>query len=170
MIAMNPLVQMVVFFIFAVPAFLGSVLAAWFPWAQWVGRVGTGLTMLLGGAAVNASFLIGGATYADFADDAKFAWVTYAWRAVVPGNYALWIGLLIAFEAVTGLLILSGGWPTRAGLVAAMAFHLGLGTFFSWFLTYYAAVMLVGMALLLRAEWRGQIATGPAPRRRHRLA
>jgi hypothetical protein len=167
---MNPLVQMVVFFIFAVPAFLGSVLAAWFPWAQWVGRVGTGLTMLLGGAAVNASFLIGGATYADFADDAKFAWVTGAWRAVVPGNYALWIGLLIAFEAVTGILILSGGWPTRIGLVAAMAFHVGLGVFFSWFLTYYAAVMLVGMALLLRAELRGQVATGTAPPRRHRLA
>lgn len=169
---MNPLVQMIVFYVFAVPAFLGSVLAAWFPWARWVGRVGTGLTMLLGGAAVNASFLIGGVTYADFADDAKFAWVTDAWRAVVPGDYTLWIGLLITFEAVTGILILSGGWPTRAGLVAAIAFHVGLGVFFSWFLTYYAAVMLVGMGLLLRAEWRPRSAPARrrAPRRQHRLA
>nr|WP_307006833.1 hypothetical protein [Sinomonas atrocyanea] len=168
---MNPLVQMVVFFVFAVPAFLGSVLAARFPWARRVGRVGTGLTMLLGGAAVNASFLIGGATYADFADDAKFAWVTDAWRAVVPGDYALWIGLLIAFEAVAGILILSGGRPARAGLVAAIAFHVGLGVFFSWFLTYYAAVMLVGMGLLLRAEWRPRAAAPlRAPPRQHRLA
>jgi hypothetical protein len=167
---MNPIVQMVVFFVFAVPAFVGSLLAAWFEWARWVGRVGTGLTMLLGGAAVNASFLISGATYADFADEAKFAWVAHAWRAVVPGNYALWIGLLIAFEAVTGILILSGGWPTRVGLVCAIAFHVGLGVFFTWFLTYYAAIMIVGMALLLRAEWRRTTAPGWAPRPAHRLA
>lgn len=168
---MNPLVQMIVFYIFAVPAFVGSLLAAWFSWARWLGRVGTGLMMLLGGAAVNASFLISGATYADFADDAKFAWVTDAWRAVVPANFTFWIGLLITFEAVVGILILSGGWPTRVGLLCAIAFHVGLGLFFSWFLTYYAAIMIVGMALLLRAEWRPQ---GVAPARRlgrqHRLA
>ncbi|BCT75216.1 hypothetical protein SCMU_10580 [Sinomonas cyclohexanicum] len=166
---MNPIVQMVVFFIFAVPAFVGSVLAAWFMWARYVGRIGTGLTMLVGGAAVNASFLISGATYADFADDAKFAWVTNAWRAVVGPNPALYIGLLIAFEAVVGILILSGGWPTRVGLIAAIAFHVGLGLFFTTFLTYYAAIMIVGMGLLLWAELRPEHAAS-ARRLTHRIA
>jgi hypothetical protein len=50
-----------------------------------IGRISTGLLMLLGGAAVNAISLAVGVDYADFADDAKFGWVTDAWRAVVPG-------------------------------------------------------------------------------------
>ena len=166
---MNPIVQMIVFFCFAVPAVVGSVLAAWYPWARYLGRIGTGLMMLVGGAGVNASFLIAGATYVDFADEAKFGWVTRAWRAVVPANPVFYIALLIVFEAVVGILILSGGWPTRIGLLAAIAFHIGLGVFFTWFLTYYAAVMIVSMVLLLRAEWGRE----PAPVlriRRHRLA
>lgn len=166
---MNPIVQMVVFFIFAVPAFVGSVLAAWFVWARYMGRIGTGLMMLVGGAGVNASFLISGVTYADFADDAKFAWVTNAWRAVVTPNPTLYIGLLIAFEAAVGILILSGGWPTRIGLIAAIAFHVGLGLFFTAFLTYYAAVMIVGMGLLLWAEFQPEHAAS-ARRVAHRMA
>lgn len=167
---MNPLVQMIVFFVFAVPAFVGSVLAAWFTWARYMGRIGTGLMMLVGGAAVNASFLISGATYADFGDDAKFAWVTQAWRAVVGPNPTFYIALLITFEAAIGILILSGGWPTRIGLLGAIAFHIGLGLFFSAFLTYYAAVMTVGMLLLLRAEFRPEHASSARRQLAHRLA
>ena len=165
---MNTLVQvsMIVFYVLAVPAFIGDVLAGMSRRARYIGRIGTGLMMLLGGAGVNASFLASGYDYGDFANDAKFGWVTQAWQAVIPANYMLLIGLLIMFEAVVGLMILWGGRLTRVGLVCAIAFHVALGVFFSWFLTGYAAVMLVAFALLLRAELLPP--SQPAARRRLR--
>lgn len=149
---MNTLVYMIVFYVLAVPAFFGDVFSGVSRRARIIGRVGTGLMMIFGGAAVNASSLASGYDYGDFADDAKFGWVTQAWRAVVPGNHILLIGLLVAFEAVVGVLILLGGRPTQVGLALTIAFHVALGVFFSWFLTGYAAVMLVALVLLQRTE------------------
>jgi hypothetical protein len=68
-------------------------------------------------------------------------------------------------EAVVGILIFRGGRPAQAGLVCAIAFHVALARFFSWFLTGYAAVMLVALALLLRTEFRPP----SQPKARHRL-
>lgn len=168
---MNRVVEnsMIVFFILAVPAVIGGLFAGVNLWARLVGRIGMGLVMLLGGAAVNASFLASGADYATFANDAKFAWVTHLWREVVPAKPLLWIGLLVVFQALMGIMILSGGWPTRIGLIGAILFHGVLGVFFSWFLTAYAAVVLVAIVPLLRAEWRAEAHAAPPPIR-HRPA
>ena len=114
--------------------------------------------MLLGGAVVNAISLAVGVDYADFADDAKFGWVTEAWRAVVPPHDVLLIGLLVAFEATVGVMILSGGRLARVGLVGAIAFHVCLALFFSWFFTVYGLAMLLPLVMLLRAERRAAIA------------
>lgn len=173
---MSTLIYMIVFYVLAVPAFFGDVFSGVSRRARTTGRVGTGLMMILGGAGVNASSLASGYDYGDFADDAKFGWVTQAWRAVVPENHMLLIGLLITFEAVVGILILLGGRPAQVGLVLTIAFHVALGLFFSWFLTGYAAVMLVALVLLLRTELHpsvpvaGPAAAGPAQGvwRRHR--
>ena len=70
------LVFEIVFFALAVPAFIGGVLAGVSDRARQIGRISTGLLMLLGGAAVNIVSLAVGVHYADFADDAKFGWVT----------------------------------------------------------------------------------------------
>lgn len=148
------LVAIIVFYLVAIPAIVGDVLSWKYHWARTMGRIATGLTMLIGGAAVNASFLISGSDYSDFADDSKFGWVAPLWRAVVPPNHTLLIGLLVTFEAIVGILIFSGGWPTRIGLLLAIAFHVAMGTFLNWFYTGYAAVMLVALILLLRTEWR----------------
>ena len=59
----------------------------------------------------------------------------------------------MAFEAVVGVLILSGGRRTQLGLVGAIGFHLALWLF-GWFVTIYALVMLPALVLLLRAERR----------------
>ena len=72
--------------------------------------------MLLGGAVFNAVNLALGGDYAGFADQAHFGWVTTALRAVVAPNQLLFIGLLVAFEAVVGVLILSRGRGTQLAI------------------------------------------------------
>ena len=116
-------------------AIVASVLAIWRPRARYIGRVAVGVLMLLGGAVFNAVNLALG-DYASFADQAHFGWVTDAWRAVVAPNQYLFIGLLVAFEAVVGVLILSGGRRTQLGLIGAIGFHLALWLF-GWFVTIY---------------------------------
>jgi hypothetical protein len=144
-------------------AVVASVLAIWRPRARYIGRVAVGLLMLLGGAAFNAVNLALG-DYAGFADQAHFGWVTSAWRAVVAPNQYLFIGLLVVFEAVVGVLILSGGRRTQLGLIGAIGFHLALWLF-GWFVTVYCLIMLPTLLLLLRAERRAATvsATTAAP-------
>ena len=146
------LVFEIVFFALAIPAFIADMLAGVSDRARRIGRISTGLLMLLGGAAVNAISLAVGVDYTDFADDAKFSWVTDAWRAVVPAHDVLLIGLLVAFEATVGVMILFGGWLAQVGLVGAIAFHVCLALFFSWFFTVYGLAMLLPLVMLLRAE------------------
>jgi hypothetical protein len=133
-------------------AIVASVLAIWRPRARYIGRVAVGVLMLLGGAVFNAVNLALG-DYAGFADQAHFGWVTDAWRAIVAPNQYLFIGLLVAFEALVGLLILSGGRTTQLGLTGAIGFHLALWLF-GWFVTIYSLIMLPALVLLLRAERR----------------
>jgi hypothetical protein len=103
-------------------AIVASVLAIWSRRARYVGRVAVGVLMLVGGATFNAANLALGQTYADFADQAHFGWVTGAWRAVVAPNHYLFIGLLVAFEAIVGVLILSGdGGPRSASLARSVS-------------------------------------------------
>jgi hypothetical protein len=134
-------------------AIVASLLAIWRPRARYIGRVAVGVLMLLGGAVFNAVNLALG-DYAGFADQAHFGWVTAAWRAVVAPNQYLFIGLLVVFEAVIGVLVLSGGRRTQVGLIGAIGFHLTLWLF-GWFVTIYSLIMLPTLLLLLRAEQRG---------------
>jgi hypothetical protein len=138
-------------------AIVASVLAIWSRRARYIGRWAVGVLMLLGGAIFNAANLALGTDYAGFADQAHFGWVTAAWRAVVAPNQVLFIGLLVVFEAVVGVLILSGGRRTQIGFVAAIGFHLAL-CLFGWTVTFYSLLMLPALVLLLRAERRAAAA------------
>ncbi|MGZ4571582.1 MAG: hypothetical protein ACXVYC_10985 [Blastococcus sp.] len=161
--------DVIVWLVCGVTAIVASVLAARSRRAMIVGRVAVGALMLVGGAVVNAAYLwFGLRDYTAFADPAHFRWVTDAWRAVVAPNQALFINLLIAFEAVVGILILSGGRRTQLGLVGAIGFHAALWLF-GWIETVYVLVMLPPLVLLLLAERRAAKASAPGGRPRKRV-
>jgi hypothetical protein len=119
--------------------------------AMLIVRAMVGMVMLVGAALLNTAYLLAGNDYSVFMDASWFPWVTETWRAVVPPNHVLLIGLLILFEAAVGVLILCGGRMTQLGLVCAIAFHVALCVM-GWSVTLYALAMLVGLVLLLRAE------------------
>ena len=141
---------------------VASVLAIWSRRALYIGRVAVGVLMLLGGAAFNALNLALGGDYPGFADQAHFGWVTTAWRAVVAPSQLLFIGLLVAFEAVFRVLILSGGRRTQLGLIGAIGFHAALWLF-GWGVTIYSILMVAALVLLLRAERRAARASAAPP-------
>jgi hypothetical protein len=135
-----------------------TVVAAWRAGksrrAMYVGRVALGVLFIAFGAVVNAIYLaIGTDYYAGFADAAQIPFVRDTWRSLVAPNQALFITLLIIFEAAVGVLILSGGRRTQLGLVALIGFHVGQLAF-GWTLWLWAIPMLVALVLLLRAERR----------------
>jgi hypothetical protein len=135
-------------------AIVASVLANWSQRARYVARVAVGVLMLFGGALFNAAnLLVSSEDYVGFADEEHFDWVTAAWRAVVAPNIFLFISLLVVFEAVVGVSILSGGRKTQVGLLGAIGFHLALWLF-SWGVTIYVLVTLPALVLLFRAERR----------------
>jgi hypothetical protein len=128
-----------------------------------VGRIATGVLFTLGGALVHITNLIAGGDYSDFADPAHFAWVTDAWRAVVPQNDVWLIGLLAVFEATVGVLALSGGRRTQLGYAGVLAFYSALWLF-GWFETVWVLAMIPALVVLLRAERRQQRVTPTPPK------
>lgn len=146
-----------------VATIVASVLAGRSRRWLYVGRAAVGVLFLIGGALLHAINLANGADYAGFADPAHFAWVRDAWRAVMPPNPILFIGLLAVFEATVGVLAVSGGRRTQLSYAAVIAFYLALWLF-GWFETVWIIAMLPPMALLLRAERRSQRAVTPPTR------
>lgn len=149
----NDIFTIILWLVCGAATLVAAVLAGRSTGARYAGRAAVGVLFLLGGALVHVVNLATGANYAGFADPAHFAWVTDAWNAVVVPNQVLFIGLLAAFEAVAGVLALSGGRRTRVGYLAVIAFYVALWLF-GWIETVWVLVMLPAMLLLLRAEWR----------------
>jgi len=135
-------------------------------WRQ-VGRDATAVLFVIGGALMHVVTLATGGDYAGFADPAHFQWTTDAWRAVVAPNQVYFIGLLILFEATVGLLTISGGRRTQAGLIGVIAFYLLLWLF-GPIETIFVLVMLAPMGLLLRAERRAETRATGVPALGHR--
>jgi hypothetical protein len=137
------------------------------PGALKVGRIALGLLMLVGGAMVNGYYLVREVDYGDFADNSMLTFVTDTWQSVVAPHQGMFIGLLIAFEAVVGILCLIGGRSAVVGMVAILGFHVGL-MFFGWAFWVWSIPMLVGVGLLLRAQLRALRApvSTPTPRRK----
>ena len=87
------------------------------------------------------------ASYTDIAHN--LAWPGFDWlmlHLVVPAAVPFTV-LLIAFEVGVAALVLSKGQRVRLGLLAAVAFQVGLAPLMSWY--ELGNVPLVALALLL---------------------
>ncbi len=120
--------------------------------AMHLARAALGLLFIVFGAVVNSIYLaVGNDYYADFADASPFPFVRDTWHSLVLPNQGVFITLLVVFEAAAGVLVLSGGRWTQAGLLGLIGFHIGQFAF-GGVLWPWATVMLVALVLLLRAE------------------
>ncbi len=160
--------EMIAWPILGLTTLVAGVMAHRHPRAVLVGRWALGILYLVAGALVNLVYLTTGTDYADFADASFIPVVRDTWQSVVGPNQELWIGLLIAFEAIVGLLVVSGGRRTQLGLVLVIGFHLALMTL-GWFFWAWAIPMLFAVTLLLRAERHSPPLHRPAVPIRHRL-
>ncbi len=129
--------------------------------AMYLGRAAVGTLYIGAGALINSVYLAIGRSYAKFADTSYIPFVRHTWRSLVVPNVHVFIPLLIAYEAVVGVLVISGGRRTQLGYVGAIGFHVAL-LVFGWGFYVWSIPMLIALALLLRAERR--------PARRETLA
>jgi uncharacterized membrane protein YphA (DoxX/SURF4 family) len=113
------------------------------------------LLWVVAGAAVNAYFLARGDDYSGFADGASTSFVRSTWESVVVPQHTLFIGLLIAFEAAVGLLVLVEGRVRQVALGLLIAFNVALVSF-GWGFLVWSVPMVSALSLLGRADrvWR----------------
>ena len=147
------------------------VRAAWrsrrHPEAVRTGRLAFAWLYLAGGALMNLLFLVSGDDYGAFADGSSIAFVRHTWHSLVVPHHAAWIGLLIVFEVVVGLLALAGGRRAQLAYALAIAFHVALLSF-GWGFFLWSLPMIAAFAVLLRAERRAaavfdEVARVPEP-------
>lgn len=129
------------------------------------GCYGVSVLWVAAGAVVNAGVLLAGSTYSGFADTADAAFVRETWESLVVPNHTLFIGLLVVFEAVTGVMVLFPGRPRQLALLALIGFNIAVVSF-SWFYVFWSAPIVVALGLLLRAERRRAAAASDRTRSR----
>src|SRR5919199_3404226 len=108
--------EKIAWLVLTVITLVAAVAAQWRPRAQRVGRLTLGVYYVLAGALVHLWYLVAGSSYAAIADDAHVAFVRDTWRAVVAPHQVFFIGLLVAFEATVGVLVLLGGRSAELGM------------------------------------------------------
>jgi hypothetical protein len=116
-----------------------------------VAVVAVAVMWVVGGALVNLLTLVQRGDYAGFADGSPSAFVTDTWESLVVPHAPVVIGLLVAFEAVVGLLVLVPGATRQAALALLVAFDLLLVTF-GWGFLLWTVPVTAGLLGLRYAE------------------
>lgn len=114
------------------------------------GVYATSVLWVVGGAAGNGWLLTRGGDYAGFADGASFGFVRDTWDSLVVPHHTLFIGLLIAGEALAGLLVLVPGRIRQAALLGLVAFNVLLLSF-GWAYLVWSAPLVLALGLLWQA-------------------
>ncbi len=115
-------------------------------------NVGVGAVSALwvvAGAGANAFFLLRGDDYSGFADGASTSFVHETWESLVVPHHGLFIGLLIAFEALAGSFVLFEGRARQSALLLLIAFNVLLLSF-GWGFLVWTVPMVVALAFLWR--------------------
>jgi hypothetical protein len=156
-----PVYWLVFWSVTEVVIFIAAVWAWWSRRAMYAGRVAVATLFIAGGALFNTVTYATGGDYSGFADGSYLRFVTDTWHSVVAPHQYIFIPLLIAFEVVVGVLVLTGGYRTRLALVGAIGFHVGL-MFFGWEYYPFSIAMIAAFVLLLRAERKHAAVTAKA--------
>jgi hypothetical protein len=127
------------------------------------GCLAVAVLWVLAGALVNAAILVLGGSYSGFADGAYIGFVRDSWESLVVPHQVLFIGLLVAFEALAGSLVLVPGRARQSALFALVFFNVALLTF-GWGFYLWSVPVGTGLVLLLRAERGRAMKPGPAQR------
>lgn len=117
------------------------------------GCVAVSVLWVVAGAAVNAGVLVLDSSYTGFADGSPVGFVRDTWESLVVPNQGIFIGLLVAFEALAGALVLVPGGPRQVALAALVAFNVALLSF-GWGFLLWSVPVGTGLVLLLGAERR----------------
>jgi hypothetical protein len=120
------------------------------PAAYRMGVYAVSVLWTLGGAAANGWFLARGDDYSGFADGASTSFVRDTWESLVVPHHTLFIGLLILFEALAGVLVLVPGTVRQTALVSLIGFDVLLVSF-GWGYLVWSVPMVLALSLLWRA-------------------
>jgi len=110
---------------------------------------------VVAGAGANLVMLADGSTYTGFASGSSVTFVRETWESLVVPNHHVFIGLLIAFEALAGAGVLWRGRLRAVSLKLLILFNMTL-VVFGWGFLVWAAPLVVALVLLLRAGARPQ--------------
>lgn len=123
--------------------------------AHLAGLAAVSALWVLAGAGANAYFLARGDDYSGFADGASSTFVRDTWESLVVPHHSLFIGLLIAFEALAGALVLVPGLPRRIALLLLVGFNVALLSF-GWGFLVWSVPLVVALTKLGSADraWR----------------
>jgi hypothetical protein len=127
-----------------------SVRAARSRRAYVTGVAAVSVLWVVAGAGANAYLLARGGDYSGFADGASTSFVRETWESLVVPHHGLFIGLLIAFEAAAGVLVLVEGAVRQWALVLLIGFTVALVSF-GWGFLIWSVPMVVALSLLWRA-------------------
>ena len=141
-----------------------GVLAGTRPRALRVGIGAVSLLWIVFGAGANLAMLADGTTYTGFADASPIPFVHRTWESLVVPHHHVFIGLLVAGEALAGALVLVNGRTRELALVALVAFNLTL-VVFGWGFAVWGVPVATGLALLGRADRARRRADGLRSRR-----
>jgi hypothetical protein len=121
------------------------------PRAYAVGIAAVSVLWVLAGAAANAAMLIDGTTYTGFATGSPIPSVRDTWESLVVPHHHVFIGLLVAGEALAGALVLVPGRVREVVLLCLVAFNATL-VVFGWAFAIWAVPLVASLLLLHRAQ------------------
>jgi len=128
-----------------------------------LGIAAVAMLWVVAGAGANLYFVMRGDDFSGFADEASTSFVRDTWESLVVPHHAVFIGLLILFEATAGAAVLVPGRVRQVALVLLMGFNVALLPF-GWAYLGWSVPLIAALESLRRADRRWPVSVGQALR------